>query len=72
MTLSGELDQSLLGHQGAGKMLSDVWVFEIGSSTSLCDDLLEEEDGRSKKLVARGWLTADVVKELARGKHRIA
>ncbi|KAK0644945.1 Nitrile-specifier protein 5 [Lasiodiplodia hormozganensis] len=32
VTLFGERDPSALGHQGAGKMLSDVWVFDIESA----------------------------------------
>jgi hypothetical protein len=33
VTLLGERDPSSLGHQGAGKMLGDVWAYDISSGT---------------------------------------
>jgi hypothetical protein len=33
VTLFGERDPSSLGHQGAGKMLGDVWAYDIDSAT---------------------------------------
>ncbi|KAJ5151150.1 uncharacterized protein N7482_010402 [Penicillium canariense] len=33
VTLFGERDPSALGHQGAGKMLSDVWAFDVEKTT---------------------------------------
>ncbi|KAL2867726.1 Kelch repeat protein [Aspergillus lucknowensis] len=56
VTLFGERDPSSLGHQGAGKMLGDVWVFDI-------------EDGRWREVKIggedrpepRGWFDADVL-----------
>ncbi|KAJ5667891.1 uncharacterized protein N7477_006461 [Penicillium maclennaniae] len=33
ITLFGEHDPSSLGHQGAGKMLSDMWAFDIRTKT---------------------------------------
>ncbi|CAN6674774.1 hypothetical protein TRVA0_064S00474 [Trichomonascus vanleenenianus] len=55
ITLFGERDPSSLGHQGAGKMLSDVWSFDIGSKT------WQEVDIQGDLLpAARGWFDADV------------
>ncbi|KAL6236488.1 hypothetical protein BDW75DRAFT_206545 [Aspergillus navahoensis] len=55
VTMFGEHDPSSLGHQGAGKMLSDVWAFDI-------------ESERWNKVIAegesppsRGWFDADVL-----------
>lgn len=58
LTLFGESDPSSLGHQGAGKMLSDVWMYSL-------------DDGKWAQIVAeggevpdgRGWFDADVVKQ---------
>ena len=33
VTLFGERDPSSLGHQGAGKILEDIWAYDIGSAT---------------------------------------
>ncbi|KAL2825768.1 hypothetical protein BDW59DRAFT_70047 [Aspergillus cavernicola] len=55
VTLFGEHDPSSLGHQGAGKMLSDVWVFDIESG--LWREVIV--DGEAPP--ARGWFDADVV-----------
>ena len=33
LTLFGERDPSSLGHQGAGKMLGDVWMYDIALAT---------------------------------------
>lgn len=33
VTLFGERDPSSLGHQGAGKILADVWMYDIASAT---------------------------------------
>ncbi|KAL3444252.1 kelch repeat protein [Aspergillus insuetus] len=58
VTLFGERDPSSLGHAGAGKMLGDVWVFDIKDQKwgeiSVCE-------GESAKPAARGWFDADVV-----------
>lgn len=56
ITLFGEGDPSSLGHQGAGKMLSDVWAFDIRSKKWA----EVEVQGRELPL-ARGWFDADVV-----------
>ncbi|KAL1986501.1 hypothetical protein VTN96DRAFT_6260 [Rasamsonia emersonii] len=56
VTLFGERDPSALGHQGAGKMLSDVWLFDLASQTWHEVDI----QGESRP-VARGWFAADTV-----------
>jgi hypothetical protein len=33
VTLFGERDPSSLGHQGAGKMLRDIWIYDMDSAT---------------------------------------
>nr|ODN87317.1 hypothetical protein L203_03590 [Cryptococcus depauperatus CBS 7841] len=56
ITLFGEHDPSSLGHQGAGKMLSDVWAFDINSKTWA--EVVVQGD---QLPLARGWFDADVV-----------
>ncbi|KAF5861534.1 hypothetical protein ETB97_012860 [Aspergillus alliaceus] len=55
VTMFGEHDPSSLGHQGAGKMLSDVWIFDIESQkwTEVRMDANNAPQGR-------GWFDADV------------
>jgi hypothetical protein len=56
VTLFGERDPSALGHQGAGKMLSDVWLFDLASQT------WHEVDVKGENRPApRGWFPADRV-----------
>lgn len=55
VTLFGERDPSSLGHAGAGKMLSDVWMFDIDSG----EWTRVETEGPSPP--ARGWFDADVL-----------
>jgi N-acetylneuraminic acid mutarotase len=55
VTLFGESDPSNLGHQGAGKMLSDVWAFAPASRTWHHVDTQGDEAPD-----ARGWFAADV------------
>ncbi|CAG8889773.1 unnamed protein product [Penicillium egyptiacum] len=55
VTLFGERDPSSLGHQGAGKMLGDVWVFDI--ETKLWTKVEGQGDERP---APRGWFDADV------------
>lgn len=57
VTMFGERDPSSLGHAGAGKMLSDSWIWD-------------SEEARWHKLEltgdvpeSRGWFDADVVKD---------
>lgn len=58
LTLFGEHDPSSLGHAGAGKMLSDVWIYDISENwwTELHPDT---KDGVPDP---RGWFDADVVR----------
>ncbi|KAL6711099.1 hypothetical protein ACN47E_006974 [Coniothyrium glycines] len=58
LTLFGEHDPSSLGHAGAGKMLSDVWVYDISENwwTQL------HPDGSDGTPAPRGWFDADVIK----------
>ncbi|KAJ5653950.1 hypothetical protein N7490_000953 [Penicillium lividum] len=55
ITLFGEHDPSSLGHQGAGKMLSDVWAFDIRSKK--WEEVVLQGD---QLPTARGWFDADV------------
>jgi hypothetical protein len=58
VTLFGERDPSSLGHQGAGKMLSDAWAFDsakqIWKRVDFVGDILPP---------ARGWFAADNIEE---------
>lgn len=58
LTLFGERDPSSLGHAGAGKMLSDVWIYDITEKwwTQL------HPEGPSGHPDPRGWFDADVIK----------
>jgi hypothetical protein len=56
VTLFGEHDPSSLGHQGAGKMLSDVWAFDIDEKSW---DEVKIAPGNLP--VAKGWFSADLV-----------
>ncbi|KAL4861992.1 hypothetical protein BDV12DRAFT_179548 [Aspergillus spectabilis] len=56
VTMFGEHDPSSLGHQGAGKMLSDVWVFDIKSQQWTQMDVDSENAPPP-----RGWFDADVI-----------
>jgi len=54
LTMFGERDPSSLGHAGAGKMLSDVWAFDL-------EECIWQKVDTSDGPVARGWFDADVV-----------
>lgn len=56
LTMFGESDPSNLGHQGAGRMLGDIWVFDIESGHW---QKVLPQDG--DKPLPRGWFAADVV-----------
>lgn len=58
ITLFGERDPSSLGHAGAGKMLGDVWIYDIGENwwTRV------HPEGADGVPASRGWFDADVVK----------
>jgi hypothetical protein len=57
VTLFGERDPSSLGHAGAGKMLGDVWAFDV-EDEKWSEILVSNSDG---KPAARGWFDADVL-----------
>ena len=57
ITLFGESDPSSLGHQGAGKMLSDIWAYSLESKTWSEISVKSSEPAPD----ARGWFDADVV-----------
>lgn len=56
VTMFGERDPSSLGHEGAGKMLSDLWVFDIRSRR--WNEVHARAGG---KPAARGWFDADIM-----------
>jgi len=56
LTMFGEYDPSNLGHQGAGKMLGDTWIFDISSQTWR-EIVFQSLDRPSP----RGWFATDVV-----------
>ncbi|KAK3904040.1 kelch repeat protein [Staphylotrichum tortipilum] len=55
VTLFGERDPSALGHAGAGKMLGDVWAFDLGRKE------WARVEPKGDAPPARGWFGADVV-----------
>lgn len=57
VTLFGESDPSSLGHQGAGKMLSDIWAYSLENKT-WSEISIQSNEARPD---ARGWFDADVV-----------
>ncbi|KAL4905634.1 hypothetical protein BDW74DRAFT_167802 [Aspergillus multicolor] len=57
VTLFGEHDPSSLGHQGAGKMLLDVWAFDIAGQK------WTEVSVEGEVPPSRGWFDADVLGE---------
>ncbi|KAJ8113275.1 hypothetical protein OPT61_g4567 [Boeremia exigua] len=59
LTLFGERDPSSLGHAGAGKMLGDVWIYDINEEWWTKLDPNAGDDGKPAN---RGWFDADVVK----------
>ncbi|KAL3962390.1 hypothetical protein ACCO45_003913 [Purpureocillium lilacinum] len=60
VTLFGERDPSSLGHAGAGKMLADVWAFDLDTETWVEVKLAAGQNGLPP---ARGWFGADVLKQ---------
>ncbi|KAK5737241.1 hypothetical protein LTR17_006853 [Elasticomyces elasticus] len=59
ITLFGESDPSSLGHQGAGKMLRDIWAYDITAGT--WEQIVAEVQGGKALPAARGWFDADVI-----------
>jgi N-acetylneuraminic acid mutarotase len=62
LTLFGERDPSSLGHAGAGKMLADVWVFDIK------DEEWTKVEASGDAPLPRGWFGTDVMQDQD-GKH---
>lgn len=60
VTMFGEHDPSSLGHQGAGKMLSDAWIFDIKSQ-----QWTEIQVDAKNAPPARGWFASDVCSDLS-------
>lgn len=60
VTLFGEHNPSSLGHAGAGKMLGDVWAFDIEAQTWGEVRATGGKDGVPRP---RGWFDADVLKQ---------
>lgn len=67
VTLFGERDPSALGHQGAGKMLTDVWVWDIESAKWAKAETVggagisaSSAQDRPPHPPARGWFAASV------------
>lgn len=57
VTMFGERDPSALGHAGAGKMLADVWAFDV------LEQKWEKVETRGDGPAPRGWFDADVVRD---------
>lgn len=57
VSLFGERDPSSLGHEGAGKMLRDVWAFDVEARTWG----RVEPESAAEIPAARGWFGADAV-----------
>ncbi|KAF9880630.1 kelch repeat protein [Colletotrichum karsti] len=57
VTLFGERDPSSLGHAGAGKMLEDVWAFDIEGQT------WSKVDTQGTPPAPRGWFDADATRD---------
>jgi hypothetical protein len=57
VTMFGERDPSSLGHAGAGKMLSDVWIFDVQGAEWTKVSISGDEVP-----APRGWFHADVLK----------
>ncbi|KAH9807332.1 Galactose oxidase, central domain [Teratosphaeria destructans] len=55
VTMFGESDPSSLGHQGAGKMLSDVWALNIDTSE------WRQLETKGKAPSPRGWFDAAAI-----------
>lgn len=53
LTMFGECDPSSLGHQGAGRMLGDVWAYDVA------DDEWRRVEAEGKVPASRGWFAAD-------------
>ena len=56
VTMFGECDPSTLGHQGAGKMLEDVWAYDVA------DETWKQVETDGDKPQSRGWFAADALR----------
>ena len=56
VTLFGEHDPSSLGHAGAGKMLGNVWAYDVGA------ECWSKVEAAGELPQPRGWFDADVLK----------
>jgi hypothetical protein len=61
VTLFGERDPSSLGHQGAGRMLADVWAYDIDSAT--WSEIAAKGADACSESSPRGWFDADVANQ---------
>ncbi|KAF2017483.1 kelch repeat protein-like protein [Aaosphaeria arxii CBS 175.79] len=66
ITMFGEHDPSSLGHAGAGKMLSDIWIYDIVENWWTKIDSV----GANGVPQPRGWFGADVARD-EEGKEHI-
>jgi hypothetical protein len=64
LTFFGEHDPSSHGHAGAGKMMGDVWAYDIEAGT------WTEWETNGDAPEPRGWFDADVAKDV-KGKEAI-
>ncbi|KAF2091190.1 kelch repeat protein [Saccharata proteae CBS 121410] len=69
VTLFGECDPSALGHQGAGKMLSDIWVFDLEQQR--WTQAFPDPDVGQTTPEARGWFAASVVAQTQHNQQSI-
>ncbi|KAB5582671.1 kelch repeat protein [Coniochaeta sp. 2T2.1] len=58
LTMFGERDPSALGHMGAGKMLGDLWAFDIEQ-----EEWANLEFQGDTTPAPRGWFDADVLRD---------
>src|SRR3569833_374612 len=66
LTLFGERDPSSLGHAGAGKMLADVWAFDLGR-----EEWTKVAAGDGGDAPApRGWFAVDAARDQS-GKYAV-
>lgn len=59
VTLFGESDPSNAGHMGAGKMLSDVWAYDVAAER--WERVEAPVEGAGEPPAPRGWFAAEVL-----------
>ena len=57
VTMFGESDPSNLGHQGAGRMLDDIWAYEVTTES------WKRVEAKGNRPISRGWFAADALRE---------